>query len=178
MYLEDRTVRLQLWDTAGQVSLPRQETNVECLWLGCLGKIPKFDPKLYTRLISCRCCIRYQQYVLPSIAGRPMPCLMYSWNAGRTSFLNTEKWIEDVRAERGNEVIIVLVGNKTDLNDKRYAVGNQNITSWTGLMIFDLQTSDYWRRREEGKRLQRHVYRNKCQSWTQCMDHVWYDENK
>lgn len=38
---------------------------------------------------------------------------------GRTSFQNTSKWIEDVRAERGSEVIIVLVGNKTDLNDKR-----------------------------------------------------------
>lgn len=38
---------------------------------------------------------------------------------GRKSFSNTEKWIADVRAERGNEVIIVLVGNKTDLNDKR-----------------------------------------------------------
>ncbi|KAG2235792.1 hypothetical protein INT48_001018 [Thamnidium elegans] len=37
----------------------------------------------------------------------------------RISFQNTSKWIEDVRAERGTEVIIVLVGNKTDLNDKR-----------------------------------------------------------
>ncbi|KAG0742124.1 hypothetical protein G6F57_009799 [Rhizopus arrhizus] len=37
----------------------------------------------------------------------------------RISFQNTSKWIEDVRAERGLEVIIVLVGNKTDLNDKR-----------------------------------------------------------
>ncbi|KAK4459220.1 P-loop containing nucleoside triphosphate hydrolase protein [Cladorrhinum samala] len=35
------------------------------------------------------------------------------------SFQNTRKWIDDVRAERGNDVIIVLVGNKTDLNDKR-----------------------------------------------------------
>jgi Ras-related protein Rab-6A len=33
--------------------------------------------------------------------------------------LNTSKWIEDVRAERGNEVIIMLVGNKTDVSDKR-----------------------------------------------------------
>lgn len=38
----------------------------------------------------------------------------------RNSFSHTTKWIEDVRAERGNDVIIVLVGNKTDLNDKRY----------------------------------------------------------
>jgi len=38
---------------------------------------------------------------------------------GRQSFLNTAKWIEEVRTERGSDVIIVLVGNKTDLVDKR-----------------------------------------------------------
>jgi len=38
----------------------------------------------------------------------------------RASFLNTGKWVEDVRAERGNDVVICLVGNKTDLgNEKR-----------------------------------------------------------
>ncbi|PWN43372.1 ras-related protein rab-6A [Ceraceosorus guamensis] len=37
----------------------------------------------------------------------------------RASFQNTSKWVDDVRAERGSDVIIVLVGNKTDLNDKR-----------------------------------------------------------
>lgn len=37
----------------------------------------------------------------------------------RTSFQNTSKWVDDVRNERGQDVIIVLVGNKTDLNDKR-----------------------------------------------------------
>jgi Ras-related protein Rab-6A len=37
----------------------------------------------------------------------------------RASFLNTSKWIEDVRNERGNDVIIVLVGNKTDLAERR-----------------------------------------------------------
>ncbi|KAJ9055713.1 GTPase Ryh1 [Entomophthora muscae] len=36
----------------------------------------------------------------------------------KTSFLNTAKWIDDVRSERGNDVIIVLVGNKTDLREK------------------------------------------------------------
>lgn len=37
----------------------------------------------------------------------------------RSSFLSTSKWIEDVRNERGNDVILVLVGNKTDQADKR-----------------------------------------------------------
>jgi Ras-related protein Rab-6A len=37
----------------------------------------------------------------------------------RPSFLNTARWIDEVRTERGSDVIIVLVGNKTDLVDKR-----------------------------------------------------------
>mmetsp|Transcript_14478 Transcript_14478/g.29596 ORF Transcript_14478/g.29596 Transcript_14478/m.29596 type:complete len:212 (+) Transcript_14478:213-848(+) len=37
----------------------------------------------------------------------------------RTSFLNTSKWIDEVRNERGNDVILVLVGNKTDMTEKR-----------------------------------------------------------
>merc|ERR1711912_88746 len=36
------------------------------------------------------------------------------------SFNQVTRWVEDVRAERGNDVIIVLVGNKTDLADKRH----------------------------------------------------------
>ncbi|CAI8598218.1 unnamed protein product [Vicia faba] len=39
--------------------------------------------------------------------------------ANRQSFLNTSKWVEEVRTERGSDVVIVLVGNKTDLVEKR-----------------------------------------------------------
>jgi Ras-related protein Rab-6A len=37
----------------------------------------------------------------------------------RSSFENLNKWIEFVREERGNEALIVIVGNKFDLEDKR-----------------------------------------------------------
>lgn len=37
----------------------------------------------------------------------------------RPSFLSVNKWIDDVRNERGTDVIIVLVGNKTDKTDAR-----------------------------------------------------------
>ena len=37
----------------------------------------------------------------------------------RESFEATSKWIADVRAQRGNDVVIVLVGNKTDLAAQR-----------------------------------------------------------
>ena len=38
----------------------------------------------------------------------------------KNTFNNTVKWIDDVRTERGDEVIIMMVGNKTDLADQRY----------------------------------------------------------
>ena len=47
-------------------------------------------------------------------------------SADRASFQNTSKWVDDVRAERGNDVIIVLVGNKTDLSDKRYVSADES----------------------------------------------------
>ncbi|RZC64561.1 hypothetical protein C5167_008247 [Papaver somniferum] len=42
--------------------------------------------------------------------------------SNRQSFLNTAKWVEEVRTERGSDVIIVLVGNKTDLVDKSFPI--------------------------------------------------------
>uniref|UniRef100_A0A8C1KVJ6 Ras-related protein Rab-6A-like n=1 Tax=Cyprinus carpio TaxID=7962 RepID=A0A8C1KVJ6_CYPCA len=42
--------------------------------------------------------------------------------ANLNSFQQTSKWIDDVRTERGSDVIIMLVGNKTDLADKRYSI--------------------------------------------------------
>lgn len=37
----------------------------------------------------------------------------------KKSFENLEKWINEVKLERGEDVIIVIVGNKSDLNNKR-----------------------------------------------------------
>jgi GTPase SAR1 family protein len=36
------------------------------------------------------------------------------------SFNSIPQWVEDVKGIRGNDVIIILVGNKTDLDDKRF----------------------------------------------------------
>lgn len=43
----------------------------------------------------------------------------------RASFLNTLKWIEDVRAERGSDVVVMLVGNKTDLTERRQVTAEE-----------------------------------------------------
>jgi Ras-related protein Rab-6A len=45
--------------------------------------------------------------------------------SNRASFLNSSKWIDDVRAERGNDVVIALVGNKTDLGNEKRQVSTE-----------------------------------------------------
>lgn len=59
-------------------------------------------------------------------------CIVYLVDAG--SFHQASKWVDDVRNERGGDVIIILVGNKTDLSDKRWVK-----ISW----VLMLQKSDY-----------------------------------
>ena len=80
MYLEDRTVRLQLWDTA------RQE--------------------------------RFRSLIPSYIRDSSVAVVVYDITSQK-SFQQTRKWVDDVRGERGSDVIIVLVGNKTDLSEKR-----------------------------------------------------------
>ena len=41
------------------------------------------------------------------------------FSADTQSFLHTSKWIDEVNTARGKDVLIVLVGNKTDLVDQR-----------------------------------------------------------
>jgi hypothetical protein len=56
MYLEDKTVRLQLWDTAGQVGILKKMTQNKfidrLLLFNPKGTLPKFDSELYQRFLS------------------------------------------------------------------------------------------------------------------------------
>lgn len=38
------------------------------------------------------------------------------------SFQNLNKWVEYVREERGNDVLVVLVGNKIDAAENRFII--------------------------------------------------------
>lgn len=59
----------------------------------------------------------------------------------RASFLSTSKWIDEVRSERSNDVIIVLVGNKADLSDKRQVTLEEATATATDLGIMFMETS-------------------------------------
>ena len=59
----------------------------------------------------------------------------------RQSFLNVQRWVEEVRAERGNDVIIVAVGNKTDLTDKRQVSTEEGDSRARELGVLFIETS-------------------------------------
>ena len=50
--------------------------------------------------------------------------------------MSTTKWIDDVRSERGNDVIVVLVGNKADLSDKRFAFVHRELNKIITCFVF------------------------------------------
>jgi Ras-related protein Rab-6A len=57
------------------------------------------------------------------------------------SFHQTSKWIDDVRTERGSDVIIMLVGNKTDLADKRQVSTEEGERKAKELNVMFIETS-------------------------------------
>ncbi|XP_048744936.1 ras-related protein Rab6 isoform X1 [Saccostrea cucullata] len=57
------------------------------------------------------------------------------------SFQQTSKWIDDVRTERGSDVIIMLVGNKTDLSDKRQITTEEGERKAKELSVMFIETS-------------------------------------
>jgi Ras-related protein Rab-6A len=119
MYLEDRTVRLQLWDTAGQERFR--------------SLIPSYIRDSSVAVIV---------YDITSISTKYslVICVTFAF-LDRASFLNTSKWIEDVRNERGNDVIIVLVGNKTDVSERRQVSVEEGEDKSTKENIMFIETS-------------------------------------
>ncbi|CAF1253615.1 unnamed protein product [Adineta steineri] len=58
-----------------------------------------------------------------------------------TSFQQTSRWIEQVRSERGSDVIIMLAGNKTDLVDRRQVSTGEGIQKAKDLNVMFIETS-------------------------------------
>ncbi|KAI9251713.1 GTP-binding protein Ryh1 [Sporodiniella umbellata] len=79
--------------------------------------------------------------LIPSYIRDSSVCVVVYDITSRNSFMNTSKWIDDVRAERGTDVIIVLVGNKTDLNDKRQVTVEEGEKKAKDYNIMFIETS-------------------------------------
>eukprot|EP00727_Mastigamoeba_balamuthi_P008550 m51a1_g4317 putative ras-related protein rabh1b-like (213) ;mRNA; f:53358-54316 len=102
IYLDDRTVRLQLWDTAGAE--------------------------------------RYRSLIPSYIRDSHVAVVVYDITS-KVSFESIDKWVADVRAERGSEAVVVLVGNKTDLADKRQVSFEEGEAKAKALSALFMETS-------------------------------------
>ena len=80
MYVEDKTIILNLWDTAGQE--------------------------------------RFKSLIPSYIKDSAVAIIVFDVTS-RESFESVEKWIEDARALREDDVLLILAGNKTDMHDRR-----------------------------------------------------------
>eukprot|EP00494_Astrolonche_serrata_P026522 UN26784 len=61
---------------------------------------------------------RFRSLIPSYIRDSSVAIIVYD-TTNKDSFNNTSKWIEEVRQERGEDVVIMLVGNKTDLESSR-----------------------------------------------------------
>ncbi|CAO3626697.1 unnamed protein product [Cunninghamella blakesleeana] len=83
---------------------------------------------------------RFRSLIPSYIRDSSVAVIVYDISS-RESFVNTTKWIDDVRAERGNEAIVVLVGNKTDLNEKREVTTEEGEKRAKELNVMFIETS-------------------------------------
>ncbi|KAI7901980.1 ras-like protein rab-6A [Cokeromyces recurvatus] len=83
---------------------------------------------------------RFRSLIPSYIRDSSVAVIVYDISS-KESFLNTSKWIDDVRAERGNEAIVVLVGNKTDLNEKREITTEEGEKRAKELNVMYIETS-------------------------------------
>ncbi|GCB60369.1 hypothetical protein scyTo_0006858 [Scyliorhinus torazame] len=128
MYLEDRTIRLQLWDTAGQ---ERFRSLIPSYIRDSAAAVVVYDITSQERFRS----------LIPSYIRDSTVAVVVYDITNVNSFQQTTKWIDDVRTERGSDVIIMLVGNKTDLADKRQVAIEEGERKAKELNVMFIETS-------------------------------------
>lgn len=89
--------------------------------------ISLFDPILHQRLQCGGHCIRYHQYS--------------SANLDVVSYQNLSKWIDNVREVRGDEALILVMGNKQDLEDERVVPNSDAKEHLKGLGLTFMEVS-------------------------------------
>ena len=103
--VNDRNVRIQIWDTAGQEAF-------------------RSITRSYYKNSTCA-------------------FLVYDITS-KESFKNVSSWLDECREMCYKDILICLVGNKTDLNDKRIVSeeDGKNFAEQNGLMFFETSAKD------------------------------------
>jgi len=83
---------------------------------------------------------RFRSLIPSYIRDSSVAVVVYD-TTSRASFLNSSKWVDDIRSERGDDVVIMLVGNKTDLADQRQVSVEEGLAKASEEKVMFVETS-------------------------------------
>jgi len=83
---------------------------------------------------------RFRSLIPSYIRDSNLAVIVYDITSNK-SFESVSRWVEDIRLERGNDVIIMLVGNKKDLEDRRVITLEAGKQKASELEIHFIETS-------------------------------------
>ncbi|RCN31433.1 Ras family protein [Ancylostoma caninum] len=99
--VEGKTVKAQIWDTAGQ---ERYRAITSAYYRGAVGALLVYD-------IDFLLLLHYHEDRLPLID------LVFT--AKHVTYENVERWLKELRDHADQNIVIMLVGNKSDLRHLR-----------------------------------------------------------
>jgi Ras-related protein Rab-6A len=80
---------------------------------------------------------RFRSLIPSYIRDSSVAVIVYDVSS-RASFANSAKWIAEVKAERGGDVIVALVGNKTDLDGREVSASEgEALAKEEGVMFIE-----------------------------------------
>jgi len=83
---------------------------------------------------------RFRSLIPSYIRDSSVAMIVYD-TTNENSFKSVNKWVEDVREERGNDVVVMLVGNKADLQEDRQITTTQGEQKAAELNVIFMETS-------------------------------------
>lgn len=83
---------------------------------------------------------RFRSLIPSYIRDSSVAIVVYD-TTNKVSFENTNKWIDEVQNERGGDVVIMLVGNKTDLEGSRQVTTEEGKQKAENMNIMFIETS-------------------------------------
>ncbi|KAM7517484.1 hypothetical protein LguiB_016446 [Lonicera macranthoides] len=111
LLIEHKSVKAQIWDTAGQESCNWSKRPV------CTGMPRAADAGMWYRDRDSLGA-RYRAVTSAYYRGAVGAMLVYDITK-RASFDHIPRWLEELRGHADKNIVIILIGNKSDLEDQR-----------------------------------------------------------
>lgn len=127
--VDGKTIKAQIWDTAGQ---ERYRAITSAYYRGAVGALLVYDITKAGVLMAspCALCVPSHGCMLNSCA---------CWTA--VTFENVERWLKELRDHADSNIVIMLVGNKSDLRHLRSVTTEDAQAFCEGEVLSFIETS-------------------------------------